>query len=144
NKLKFKKVAVFTNVKNDYSKSLAKNFKKKFLADGGEITVELDYSGGEKNFKKQITAIKASNPDAVMIPGYYTDIALICIQAKQLGLDVPMFGGDGWESSKLFEIGGKAVEGNYLSSHYHPDAGGELCRQFVENYRKHFGGETPD
>ncbi len=142
--LKAKKVAVFTDVKSDYSKGLAKYFKEKFLANGGEIAVELDYNGGDKDFKAQLTAIKAANPDGIFVPGYYTDAALICVQAKQLGLNVPLFGGDGWESEKLVEIGKEAVEGQYFSTHFHPDVGSELGRKFVDNYRKRWNGKTPD
>jgi len=142
--LKAKKVAVFTDVKSDYSKGLAKFFKERFVANGGTIAVELDYNGGDKDFKAQLTAIKAANPDGVFVPGYYTDAALICVQAKQLGLNVPLFGGDGWESEKLTEIGSDAVEGHYFSTHYHPDVGSELSKKFVENYRKRWNGKTPD
>lgn len=142
--LKAKKAAIFTDVKSDYSKGLAKFFKEKFLANGGEIAVELDYNGGDKDFKAQLTAIKAANPDGIFVPGYYTDAALICVQAKQLGLNVPLFGGDGWESDKLVEIGKDAVEGHYFSTHFHPDVGSELGRKFVEHYRKRWNGKSPD
>jgi branched-chain amino acid transport system substrate-binding protein len=142
--LKAKKVAVLTDVKSDYSKGLAKFFKERFLANGGEIPIELDYNGGDKDFKAQLTAIKAANPDGVFVPGYYTECALISVQAKQLGLNVPLFGGDGWESSVLFEIGGDAVNGNYLSTHYSPQAGSEMSKNFVENYKRRWNGKTPD
>ncbi|MBI3853578.1 MAG: ABC transporter substrate-binding protein [Verrucomicrobia bacterium] len=142
--LKAKKVAVFTDVKSDYSKGLAKFFKERFIANGGTIATELDYNGGDKDFKAQLTAIKAANPDGVFVPGYYTDAALICVQARQLGLTVPIFGGDGWESEKLVEIGGAAMEGTYLSTHYHLDVGSEQSKKFVENYRKRWNGKMPD
>jgi branched-chain amino acid transport system substrate-binding protein len=136
--LKAKKVAIFTDVKSDYSKGLAKFFKESFTKGGGQITVELDFNGGDKDFKAQLTSIKSSSPDAVFIPGYYTDVAIICIQAKQLGLTVPIFGGDGWESDKLIEIGKDAVEGQYFSTHYHPDIGSPRSKAFVEAYKKRF------
>jgi branched-chain amino acid transport system substrate-binding protein len=142
--LKAKRVAVLTDVKSDYSKGLAKFFKERFLGNGGEIPIELDYNGGDKDFKAQLTAIKAANPDGVFVPGYYTECALISVQAKQLGLDVPLFGGDGWESSVLFEIGGDAVNGNFLSTHYSPQVGSEMSKKFVENYKRRWNGKTPD
>jgi branched-chain amino acid transport system substrate-binding protein len=142
--LKAKKVAVFTDVKSDYSKGLAKFFKEQFTKTGGQIVSELDFNGGDKDFKAQLTAIKGANPDGVFVPGYYTDVALIAIQAKQLGLNVPLFGGDGWESEKLVEIGKDAVEGHYFSTHYHPDVGSPLSKKFVESYRKKFNGKMPD
>ena len=142
--LKAQKVAVFTDVKSDYSKGLAKFFKEGFVKAGGQIVSELDYNGGDKDFKGQLTAIKAANPDGVFVPGYYTDAALICIQAKEVGLTVPMFGGDGWESEKLTEIGKEAVEGNYFSTHYSPDSGGDKGKAFVEAYKKRYNGKVPD
>lgn len=134
--LKAKKVAVFTDVKSDYSKGLAKYFKESFLASGGQIVTELDFNGGDKDFKAQLTAIKSAGPDAVFVPGYYTDAALICIQARQLGLLVPLFGGDGWESEDLIKIGKDAVEGHYFSTHYHPDVSSPRSKAFVEAYKK--------
>jgi branched-chain amino acid transport system substrate-binding protein len=144
NTLKAKKVAVFTDVKSDYSKGLAKFFKEGFTKAGGQIVSELDFNGGDKDFKGQLTTIKSAAPDAVFVPGYYTDAALICIQAKEIGLNVPLFGGDGWESEKLIEIGKDAVEGNYFSTHYHPEVGSPKSKAFVEAYKKRFNGKLPD
>ncbi len=142
--LKAKKVAVFTDVKSDYSKGLAKYFKEGFIGGGGQIVTELDFNGGDKDFKAQLTAIKSANPDAVFIPGYYTDVALICIQAKQLGLSVPLFGGDGWESDQLVKIGQDAVEGHYFSTHYAPDVATDKSKNFVAAYQKKYAGKLPD
>jgi branched-chain amino acid transport system substrate-binding protein len=143
NTLKAKRVAIFTDVKSDYSKGLAKFFKETHTRNGGSIASEFDFNGGDTDFKGQLTAIKGSNPEAVFVPGYYTDVALICIQAKQLGLNVPFFGGDGWESEKLMEIGRDAVEGQHFSTHYHPDIGSPKSRLFVEAYKKAYGS-APD
>ena len=142
--LKAKRVAIFTDVKSDYSKGLAKFFKEGFVKGGGEIVSELDFNGGDKDFKAQLTTIKAATPDAVFVPCYYTDAALICIQAKQLGLNVPLFGGDGWESDQLMKIGGEAVEGNYFSTHYSFEAGSDKGRKFVEAFKAANKGEIPD
>src|SRR6266404_234336 len=142
--LKAKKVAVFTDVKSDYSIGLARFFKQGFTSAGGQIIAELDYNGGDKDFKAELTAIKSANPDAVFVPGYYTDAALICIQAKQLGLNVPLFGGDGWESDQLVKIGQEAVEGTYFSTHYAPEVATDKVKNFVAAYQKRYQGKTPD
>ena len=144
NTLKAKKVAVFTDVKSDYSKGLAKFFKEGFTKAGGTIAGELDFNGGDKDFKAQLTAIKSQSPDAVFVPGYYTDVALICIQAKQLGLGVPFFGGDGWESDTLLQIGKEAVEGHYFSTHYAADAASPQVAAFVAAYKKRYNNKVPD
>ena len=142
--LQAKKVAVFTDVKSDYSKGLAKYFKENFVAAGGQIVTELDFNGGDKDFKAQLTAIKSASPDAVFIPGYYTDVAIICIQGKQIGLHVPIFGGDGWESDQLIKIGQDAVEGTYFSTHAAADSPDTRVKQFVAAYQQRFKGKTPD
>ena len=113
--LKLKSAAVLSDVKSDYSIGLAKFFKEGFVANGGTIIAEQKYSGGDKDFNAQLTAIKAANPDGIFVPGYYTEVGLIALQAKQLGITAPIFGGDGWESSSLIPIGGAALEGDYFS-----------------------------
>lgn len=138
-----KKVAILTDVKSDYSKGLAKYFKDKYVADGGQVVSELDFNGGDKDFKAQLTTIKNSNPDAILIPAYYNDVALICIQAKQLGIDVPLFGGDGWESHMLVEIGKEAVEGHYFSTHCLVDQDTPQMKSFVSAYKERFK-KSPD
>lgn len=142
--IKAAKVAVLTDVKSDYSKGLAKSFKTKLAANGGKLGVELDYNGGDKDFKGQLTAIKNDAPDAIFLPGYYNDVALICIQAKQLGITAPIFGGDGWESESLVTIGKEAVNGNYFSTHCSAEQATPEMKVFVESYRKRFNGKTPD
>jgi branched-chain amino acid transport system substrate-binding protein len=142
--LNAKKVAVFTDVKSDYSKGLAKFFKEGIAKAGGQVVAELDFNGGDKDFKAQLTAIKTAGPDAVFIPAYYTDVALICIQARQLGISIPFLGGDGWESPTLIEIGKEAVEGHYFSTHYSADAGTPKVQNFVESYKKEYQGKVPD
>ena len=147
--LSAKKVAIFTDVKSDYSKGLAKYFKEQFTAAGGQIATELDFNGGDKDFKGQLTAIKSASPDAIFIPAYYTDVALICIQARQLGVTVPIFGGDGWESEDLIKIGKDAVEGTYFSTHAAADSPEPRVKGFVETYKKRWKNsdgtpKTPD
>ncbi|MGC4015675.1 MAG: ABC transporter substrate-binding protein [Luteolibacter sp.] len=143
-KLNAKKIAVFTDVKSDYSKGLAANFKERYLKNGGQIVTSLDFNGGDKDFKGQLTTIKSAGVDAIFLPGYYTDVALICKQAKDLGITVPLFGGDGWESETLLSIGKEDVNGNYFSTHCAADQGTPKMTAFVEAYKKKFNGKTPD
>jgi branched-chain amino acid transport system substrate-binding protein len=142
--LKLHRVAVLASVSSAYSVGLAKYFMSGFVADGGEIALEQKYAEGDKDFNAQLTVIKAAGVDGIFVPGYYTEAALICIQARALGLDIPIFGGDGWEGSPLISIGGPAVEGIYYSTHYSPEAKSPVVQAFVAKFRARFGGETPD
>ena len=141
--LKLNTAAVFTDVKSDYSLGLAKFFKQGFTADGGKIVAEQNYSAGDKDFNAQLTAIKAANPDGIFVPGYYTEVGLIVLQARQQGITVPMFGGDGWESSSLVPIGGKALEGCYFSTHYSPQDTSPAVQEFVKEFEAKYN-EKPD
>ncbi len=144
NDLKAKRVAVLTSVSSAYSVGLSKYFKETFLAAGGEIAAEQKFSEGDKDFRAQLTAVKAANVDAVFVPGYYTEAALIARQARALGLDVPLFGGDGWESEKLLEIGGEALNGCYYSTHFTPENKDPATVSFVKKFKARWNNETPD
>ncbi len=142
--LKIKRVAVLTSVSSAYSVGLAKYFRERFVADGGEIAIEQRYAEGDKDFKAQLTAIRAAGVEGVFVPGYYTEAALITRQARELGLEVPLFGGDGWEAPQLLEIGGPAVNGTYYSTHYSPESDSPQVKDFVAAFRARWNGETPD
>jgi branched-chain amino acid transport system substrate-binding protein len=134
--MKVKKVALLIDQRNAYSTGLAENFKKTFVEMGGEIVEEQKYSSGDKDFKAQLTAIKYKNPEAIFIPGYYTDVGLIAIQAREIGLTVPLFGGDGWESDKLTEGKAKdALEGCFFSTHISTEDPNPLIQNFIKKYR---------
>ncbi|HYP79239.1 MAG TPA: ABC transporter substrate-binding protein, partial [Steroidobacteraceae bacterium] len=143
--LKAQKVAIFSDVAAPYSVGLAQYFREPFLAGGGQIVAEQKYTGGDKDFKAQLTAIKSLQPEAIMVPGYYTDVGLIVAQARQLGITVPLFGGDGWEAPELIQIaGGDALQGTYYSTHFSPENTDPVAQKFVAAYRARYGGETPD
>ncbi len=141
--LKAKKVAILRDVKSDYSVGLADYFIKKFKDLGGEVVSDQSYQSGEMDFKAQLTQIKAAKPDAVFVPGYYTEVGLIARQARQLGLNVPLMGGDGWDSSKLSEIGGTAINGSYFSNHYTTESTEPVVVDFIKKYKERYG-DTPD
>lgn len=144
NTLKAKSVAVLTDAAAPYSVGLATFFKEKFAADGGKIAVEQKFSSGDKDFKAQLTAIKAANPDAIFAPCYYTEAGLIAQQARQLGINLPIFGGDGWEAPELVTIGGKAMDGTFYSTHYSPEDKAEMVQNFVKKFKARWNNEVPD
>jgi branched-chain amino acid transport system substrate-binding protein len=139
----WKKVAVLSSASSAYSVGLAKYFTETYAA-GGTLVADQKYAEGDKDFKAQLTAIKAAAPDAIFVPGYYTECALIAKQARELGLAVPLFGGDGWESESLLTIGGAAVEGVFFSTHYAPDNATSAVAAFVKKYKARWNNETPD
>jgi branched-chain amino acid transport system substrate-binding protein len=141
--LKLTKVAILKDVKSDYSVGLAQYFTEAFTKLGGSIVVEQAYASGDQDFSAQLTAIKAKHPDAIFIPGYYTEVGLIARKARELGITVPLLGGDGWESEKLIEIGGAAMNGAYYSNHWALDSPDPHLQDFLKTYRATFKAD-PD
>lgn len=136
--LKFKKVAVFRDVKSDYSVGLADFFISKFKELGGTITDDVSYQAQDVDFKAQLTQIKSTHPDAIYIPGYYTEVGLIARQARELGIKAVLMGGDGWDSPKLSEIGKSAVDGGYFSNHYSTESTDPVAVEFMKKFKEKY------
>ncbi len=130
------KAAILTDVKQDYSVGLSNFFKQTFVELGGEIVAEQSFSSGDKDFKAQLTTIRAAEPDVIFVPAYYNEAALIALQARQLGIEQPLTGGDGWDSPLLFEIAGDAVEGCYFSNHYSQQDQSPAVQEFINKYQE--------
>jgi branched-chain amino acid transport system substrate-binding protein len=137
--LKAATASILIDAKSDYSVGLADAFKAQFTAQGGRVLSEIKYAEGDSDFNAQLTSIRAEKPDVLFVPGYYTDAGLIARQARGLGITATLLGGDGWDSPKLAEIGGAAVEGAYFSNHYSVDDPSPTVRSFVDAYRKAYG-----
>jgi branched-chain amino acid transport system substrate-binding protein len=141
--LKAKTAAILRDIKNDYSVGLADFFTNTFIQLGGRVVADESYSEGDIDFKAQLTAIKAKSPDVIFVPGYYTEVGLIARQARELGMALPLVGGDGWVSERLIEIGGEALEGCYFVNPYWEGSPDPVVQSFVAAYKKRFGG-SPD
>jgi branched-chain amino acid transport system substrate-binding protein len=141
NGLGIKRVAVLIDQRQAYAQGLAKNFEESLIKAGGVIADKESYQGGDQDFSAQLTRMKGTNPEAIYIPGYYTDVANIAKQVRALGITVPLLGGDGWESVQ--DIGGDAIQGAYYSNHYSSDEKRPEVKAFVEKYTKKYG-KVPD
>lgn len=141
--LKLKKVAILRDVKNAYSVGLAEAFVAEAKKRNVEILADVSYQAGDIDFKSQLTQIKSKNPEAIFIPGYYTDVGLIASQARQLGIKAVFLGGDGWESSSLSEVAKGAINGAYFSNHYSTDSTDPRAQEFIEKYKSKYN-EMPD
>lgn len=144
NELKVKRAAIYIDNTSDYAKGLAQFFKENFVKNGGQVVIEEAYLQKDTDFKSTLTKIKAAKPDFIYIPGYYQEVGLIVKQAREMGITVPMAGGDGWDSAKLPEIAGKAaLENTFFSSLYSPDDTSDLNKEFVVEYKKAYN-TNPD
>jgi branched-chain amino acid transport system substrate-binding protein len=141
--LKAATAALLVDAKSDYSVGLAEAFRQAFTGLGGRVVADLKYAEGDSDFSAQLTAIRPSRPDIIVVPGYYTDAGLIARQARGLAIEAALLGADGWDSPKLTEIGGQAVEGAYFSNHYSVEDPSPAVRAFVDDYRRAYGAD-PD
>ena len=139
----WKRVAVLTDVKQDYSVGLSQFFKAHIGANGGQVVSEQSYSSGDKDFKAQLTAIKGTDPEAILASGYYTEAGLIASQARELELNVPLLGGDGWDAPALVEVGGKAIEGSFFSNHFSDEDAAPTIQAFMKKFEAKYG-QKPD
>jgi branched-chain amino acid transport system substrate-binding protein len=142
--LKAKKAAILLDFNSPYSRGLTEFFELSFAKLDGQIVAKQSYSQGDANYRGQLSAIKAANPDVIYIPGYYGDVAIIAKQARQLGLTGPLLGADGWDAPELWELGGDALNGSYISNHYSADDPSETIQKFVHGYRQRYGNLAPD
>ncbi|MCE2503869.1 MAG: ABC transporter substrate-binding protein [Chlorobi bacterium] len=138
--LSTQRIAILKDNANDYSVGLAKNFRETFEAMGGEILAEQAFEAKQVDFKSQLTDIRDMNPDAIYVPGYYTEVSLIAEQARDLGITVPLLGGDGWDSPELTKGKFKeALEGCYFSNHYSVEDTTAKVKAFTEKYDQSYG-----
>lgn len=136
--------AILIDNSSDYAKGLAQFFKENFVKEGGAVTAEESYLQKDTDFKATLTKIKATNLDFLYVPGYYQEVGLIVKQARELGMNMPIAGGDGWDSAKMPEIAGAAALNNtYFSSLYSPEDSSDINKNFVAAYEKAYG-QKPD
>ncbi len=139
-----KNVAIYADNSSDYAKGLAASFKEQIEANGGTIVAEEAYVANDVDFKSTLTKLKSANPDFVFIPGYYEEVGLIVKQARELGIEAPLMGGDGWDSPTLVELAGPdALNNTYMSNAFSSEDPEELIQNFVKAFEaKH--GEKPN
>jgi branched-chain amino acid transport system substrate-binding protein len=141
--LKAKKAAILRSVGNQYSVGLADVFAAEFKKMGGEIVADASYQDKDVDFKAQLTQMRSKNPEVIFIPGYYTEVGLIALQAKSLGIKAALLGGDGWDSPKLNEIGKEAINGHYFSNHYTTESTDPVVVEFIKKFSERYK-QTPD
>jgi branched-chain amino acid transport system substrate-binding protein len=144
NDLGVKNAAILIDSSSDYSKGLADAFKDSLKENGGSVIAEEAYVAKDTDFRATLTRIKAKNPEVIYIPGYYEEVGSILKQAKEIGLDVPFIGGDGWDSPKLVEIAGAdALTNVFFTNHYSSSDTDEKVQNFVKAFEAKYK-ETPD
>ena len=140
-----RKAGVLFDNGNDYSKGLASYFKDAFEKLGGKVVAYESFTDEEKtvDFRPQLIRIRSAAPDVIYTSDYYGAAALIAKQSQEMGLKVPLVGGDGFDSPDLVRIGGPSVEGVHFTNFYSQDDPSPEVQNFIKAYRAKYN-ETPD
>ena len=142
NDLKARRVAILKEITSDYSVGLTESVLEHFTRLGGTVLPPVSYSAKDSDFKAVLTQIRSQKPDALFVPGYYAEAAIITRQARELGMKMPILGGDGWVGDAL--AGGRdALNNTFISNHYSGDNPDPIVQNFVKDYRAKFGHD-PD
>ena len=146
NDLRAKTAAIIQDVQQDYSIGLSKYFVDAFVkltGDAGSIVATTSYNTGDQDFSAQLTNVKALNPDVIFAPGNYGESALLIKQARDLGITIPILGGDTWEAPEFLSIGGDAVEGAVYSTHFTAEAPvTPMSDEFLKEYEAKFSKQA--
>lgn len=144
NDLGVKNVAIFSDNASDYSKGLASSFKEDFEKAGGKVVAEESYVAKDSDFRSTLTRIKSAKPEFIFIPGYYEEVGLIVKQAREMGIDVPLMGADGWDSPILLDLAGAdALNNTYTTNHYSADDPDGAVKAFNDKFKEKYG-KSPD
>lgn len=138
--LGLRNVAIMTDKKQPYSTYLSQTFQKHFEKLGGKIADEQFYESGQTQFSGQLTQIKAKNPDGMFLSGYFTEVGPIARQAKDLGINAKLMGGDGWDSSDILTSGGEAILGGFFCNHYNNLEDRPEVKEFLDKWKAKYGG----
>ncbi len=138
-----KRAGILLDTRQDYSIGLANSFRETIRKNGAEISGEQSYSTGDKDFRAALTSMRASNPDVIFIPGYYSEVSLIVRQARELGITCPLLGGDGWDSEELTKGAEKDFTNTYFSNHFSTEDPDPAVQNFVKKYNAKYS-KAPD
>lgn len=138
------KAVIIKDSTSDYAAGLASNFSSTFTAAGGTIVAEESYTANDKDFNAILTKVKDKGAEVIFIPGYYQQAGLIIKQARDLGIDVPILGADGFDSPDLLNLAGaEALNDIYFTNHYSSLDQDPLVQDFIAGFKEKYGRE-PD
>ncbi|EIQ01529.1 ABC-type branched-chain amino acid transport system, periplasmic component [Opitutaceae bacterium TAV1] len=141
--LKATRAAVLFDIASEAPNGQANLYRETFEKNGGTITAFETYTTGDRDFSAQLTKIRASGPEVIYLPAYYTDVPLIARQARQLGITARLVGSDAWSSPGIIKLGGDALEGAYFCNHYSTQIATPAAQKFMADYEARYG-QAPD
>lgn len=143
-RLGLKRAVTMTDQTSAYSLSLTEEFKKVFEKEGGKVLRDVSYKKTDSEYNALINQALADKPDVLVLTGYYTNVPNIIQTARKAGYTGVCVGGDGWDSDKLYQMGGKALDDCYFTNHYSPDDSDPRIQEFLAKYKAKHNGAVPD
>lgn len=137
-KLGATKVAVLSDMADDYSSGIAEAFVAKAEELGMQVVADEKYQDGDVDFKSQLTNIKGQNPDVLFLPVYYEDLRLISAQAKEVGVTAQLCGADGWDSVLTDNFDSSVLNGGVFCSQYSTESTDERVQNFISTYKEKY------
>ena len=128
---------------NDYSQGLALGMKDTFESLGGKVVAEETCMVGDKDFRTQLTQIRAANPEAIYIPNYTVEDAQILEQAAQLGITVPFLSSDGFSDPEIYNLAPDFTDGVIYVGPAQAEAS-TILSDFQVAYGEMYNGDAPD
>ena len=141
NDLNAKTADIITNVSNDYSIGLSRNFIDVFTSFGGKIITELHYVQKETDFTELVKIVKKDDPDIVFIPGHYESV-LIANELHKAAIRAIPLGGDGWITDNYYSMGGGNIPIAYYTEHWSKDAKNQMLKNFMDRYEKKYNPDS--
>jgi branched-chain amino acid transport system substrate-binding protein len=140
-----RKAALVTDQKQPYSTGLSNSFRDAFTKMGGTVVDEEFYNSGDTQFSGQLTNLKSKQPDVIFMSGYFNETGPLARQARDQGIgkDVPLLGGDGWDSREILTTGGDAILGSFFCNHYNNKETRPAVADFLTKWRAKYGGQDP-
>ena len=136
-----RKAALVTDLKQPYSTGLSNSFRDFFTKLGGTVVDEEFYNTGDTQFSGQLTNLKSKGPDVIFMSGYFNETGPLARQAREQGIgkDVPLLGGDGWDSREILNTGGDAIVGSFFCNHYNNQETRPEVQDFLTKWKAKYG-----
>lgn len=142
----YKTASVMYNNADAYSKGLYEAFVPVYESLGGKVLEVQAYSGSDvKDYNVQLTKIKSSDPDCVFMPNLIGEVPLQVIQARSVGIDKPLLGGDSWDTPEIAKVAGaENIKGSVYVSAFSAENPSEIAQAFVKAFKEVSNGDTPN
>ena len=142
-KFGFKKVAILYSNNNDQMVGEHQIYTDLFKKMGLDVVADETFADKDTDFSAQLTKIQQANPDVICVAGLYQESALIAKKAREMGMNQPIIGGNGFNSPAYIKQAGAAADGSLVATPWNPESDTPKAKHFIEAFKAKYGHE-PD